>query len=158
MTNKIPALFEMRKGDEKAFIQLWYSEIGQEGGGNIDPQLIGEQPVEALNLYIKGQKSVCRQCNEKKTNREDGEQEFGCCWHDPQDLFGNRYAICISCWKENKMEYNTSRVTHLVTKSSTGTLTYNVVMSQEDRARFDKGVFLMEEYKEFEDRPDLARV
>lgn len=39
MTNKIPALFEMIKGGEKAFIQVWYSEIGEGLSKNIDPQL-----------------------------------------------------------------------------------------------------------------------
>ena len=44
----------------------------------------------------------------------------------------------------------------VVKKNSSGTLTYNYIMSPSDRTRFDNGLFLMEEYKEFKDRRDLA--
>ena len=155
MTNKICALFEMNKGGVKAFIQIWYSEIG-EGASNIDPQLIGEQPVEALNLYIKDQQSVCIQCNTKKERREDGTQEFGCYWHDPNDLFGNRYAICTSCWEANKNKHSEHRTTYIQKTNSSGTITHNRIMSPAERECFDHGLFLMEEYKEFKDRRDLA--
>lgn len=118
--------------------------------------MIGEQPVEALNLYIKDQRSVCRQCNTEKEKREDGSQEFGCYWHDTNDLFGNRYAICTSCWEANKKKHSESHVTYIAKKNSSDTITHNVIMSPADKALFDNGLFLMEEYKEFKDRRDLA--